>query len=61
MQRTYSFLRTRGASHLLGSSSMLLFVVDACVFGLLAGAVAVAAGASVGWAIALPAFVTRQS
>ena len=57
MQRTYSFLRTRGASHLLGSSSLLLFVVDACVFGLFAGAITVAAGGSVGWAIALGAVV----
>jgi hypothetical protein len=53
MQRTYSFLRSRSASHLLGSSSLLLFVVDACVFGLFAGAITVAAGGSVGWAIAL--------
>ncbi len=51
MRRTYSFLRSRGASHLLGSSSLLVFVVDACVFGLLAGAVVVAAGGSVAWAI----------
>ena len=27
------FLRVRSASHLLGSSSHLVFVVDACVFG----------------------------
>ena len=53
MQRTYSFLRTRNASHLLGSSSLLLFVVDACVFGLFAGAITVAGGGSIGWAIAL--------
>lgn len=51
MQRTYSFLRTRSASHLLGSSSILLFVVDACVFGLFAGAIVVTAGGAVGWAI----------
>ena len=51
MQRTYSFLRNRGASHLLGSSSLLVFVVDGCVFGLLAGAVVVASGGSVAWAI----------
>lgn len=52
MERTYSFLRTRGASHLLGSSALLLFVVTASVFGLFAGAVATAAGTAVGWAIA---------
>jgi hypothetical protein len=37
MERTYSFLRKRGASHLLGSSTLLLFFVDGCVFGLFAG------------------------
>ena len=52
MKQTYSFLRRRGASLLTGSSSMLLFVVDACVFGLFAGAIVVTAGGSVGWAIA---------
>lgn len=52
MKRTYSFLRVRGASHLLGSSSLLVFVVDACVFGLFAGAIVVAAGGAIGWAIA---------
>jgi hypothetical protein len=53
MKRTYSFLRIRGFSHLLGSSSLLVFVVDACVFGLFAGAIVVAAGGAVGWAIAV--------
>jgi hypothetical protein len=51
MQRTYSFLRIRGFSHLLGSSSLLVFVVDACVFGLFAGAIVVAVGGAIGWAI----------
>lgn len=52
MKQTYSFLRARSISHLLGSSSLLVFVVDACVFGLFAGAIVVAAGGAVGWAIA---------
>ena len=51
MKQTYSFLRARSISHLLGSSSLLVFVVDACVFGLFAGAIVVAAGGAVGWAI----------
>ena len=51
MKRTYSFLRTRSVSILLGSSSVLLFVVNACVFGLFAGAIVVSAGGAVGWAI----------
>jgi hypothetical protein len=51
MKRTYSFLRARSISHLLGSSSLLVFVVDACVFGLFAGAIVVAAGGAVGLAI----------
>jgi len=52
MERTYSFLRMRGASHLLGSSALLLFFVDGCVFGLFAGAIVVAVGGGDGWAIA---------
>jgi hypothetical protein len=52
MKQTYSFLRRRGVSVLTGSSSMLLFVVDACVFGLFAGAIVVTAGGALGWAIA---------
>lgn len=44
MKRTYSFLRLRGVSVLLGSSVLLLIVVNACVLGLLAGAVVVAVG-----------------
>ncbi|WP_461474807.1 hypothetical protein [Microbacterium sp. HJ5] len=51
-QRTYSFLRTRGFSHLFGSSFMLIIVVNACVLGLLAGSVVVASGGGIGWAIA---------
>lgn len=42
MKRTYSFLRIRGVSVLLGSSVLLLIVVNACVLGLLAGAVVIA-------------------
>lgn len=44
MKRTYSFLRIRGASVLLGSSVLLLIVVNACVLGLLAGSVVVSVG-----------------
>jgi hypothetical protein len=57
MKRTYSFLRTRSVSILLGSSSVLLFVVDACVFGLFAGAIVVSAGGVVGWAITVGVLV----
>lgn len=51
MKRTYSFLRPRGPSILIGSSVMLLIVVNACVVGLLAGSAVVAAGGAFGWAI----------
>lgn len=37
MKLTYSFLRRRSVSILLGSSVMLLIVVDSCVTGLLVG------------------------
>lgn len=53
MKRTYSFLRRRGPSILLGSSAMLLIVVNACVVGLLSGAVVLAAGGVFPWAIAV--------
>nr|WP_201471216.1 hypothetical protein [Microbacterium hydrocarbonoxydans] len=53
MKRTYSFLRPRRLSILLGSSVMLLIVVNACVVGMLVGSVAVAAGGAFAWAIAL--------
>lgn len=53
MKRTYSFLRQRGASILLGSSAMLLIVVNSCVLGLLAGSAVVAGGGALGWAIGL--------
>lgn len=51
--RTYSFLRPRSLSHLLGSSFMLIIVVNACVLGLLLGGVIVAVGGSEAWAIAV--------
>lgn len=51
--RTYSFLRRRSISHLFGSSFMLMIVVNACVLGLLAGGVVLAAGGADGWAIAV--------
>ena len=57
MRLTYSFLRTRSVSIPLGSSSVLLFVVNACVFGLFAGAIVVSAGGAVGWAIAVGVLV----
>ncbi|WP_372967481.1 hypothetical protein [Microbacterium sp.] len=44
MKRTYSFLRPRGVSILLGSSVMLLIVVNACVVGLLVGSAIIAGG-----------------
>ncbi|MBD8022434.1 hypothetical protein [Microbacterium gallinarum] len=52
LELTYSFLRRRSVSHLFGSSAMLIAVVNACVSGLLAGSVLVAAGQATGWAIA---------
>lgn len=52
MERTYSFLRRRSVfSHLFGSSPVLIMVVNACVYGLLAGAL-VDVVAEVGWAVA---------
>jgi len=53
MKRTYSFLRPRSVSILLGSSVMLLIVVNACVVGLLIGCVIVAAGGQLDWAVAI--------
>ncbi|WP_205791329.1 hypothetical protein [Microbacterium sulfonylureivorans] len=50
-QRTYSFLRTRGFSHLFGSSFMLILVVNACVVGLFLGGAILAAGGLMGWAV----------
>ena len=57
MKLTYSFLRARSVSVLLGSSGLLLIVVNACVFGLFAGAIVVSAGGAVGWAIVAGALV----
>jgi hypothetical protein len=51
MELTYSFLRHRRASVLVGSSVMLLLVVNACVVGLLAGAMVMTFGGEIGWAI----------
>ncbi|MBO0980393.1 hypothetical protein [Microbacterium sp. SD291] len=53
MKRTYSFLRPRGASVLLGSSALLLIVVNACVVGLLVGSATIAAGGGFDWAMRL--------
>jgi hypothetical protein len=53
MKQTYSFLRQRGGSILVGSSVTLLVIVDACVFGLFAGAVVASAGGTIGWAVAI--------
>lgn len=51
---TYSFLRSRPqSSHLFGSSMVLILVVNACVDGLLAGAVVEAVTGSEAWAIAV--------
>jgi uncharacterized membrane protein SpoIIM required for sporulation len=51
MKQTYSFLRRRSVSILLGSSVMLLIVVNACVAGLLVGCAVVASGGTLGWAV----------
>lgn len=51
MKQTYSFLRPRSVSVLIGSSSMLLFVVDGFVFGLFAGAAVTVGGGSAAAAI----------
>jgi hypothetical protein len=54
MDRTYSFLRRRSTfSHLGGSSMVLILVVNACVLGLLSGALVVSASGAVGWAVAV--------
>ena len=51
--RTYSFLRPRSdASQVLGSSMMLIIVVNACVDGLLIGGLLVSLTGSIGWAVA---------
>ncbi|WP_306233444.1 hypothetical protein [Agrococcus beijingensis] len=53
MDRTYSFLRTRSSfSHLVGSSMLLILVVNACVYGFFVGALVVSASGAVGWAVA---------
>ncbi len=53
MDQTYSFLRPRrSVSHLFGSSTVLIVVVNACVDGLLTGALVVSGSGSVGWAVA---------
>lgn len=53
MKRTYSFLRPRRLSILLGSSVMLLIVVNACVVGMLVGSAVIAGGGAFAGAIAL--------
>jgi len=50
MKQTYSFLRPRSLSIFLGSSVMLLIVVNACVAGLLVGAAVISAGGAFEWA-----------
>lgn len=51
--RTYSFLRPRSdASQVLGSSMMLIIVVNACVDGLLVAGLLVSLTGSIGWAVA---------
>jgi hypothetical protein len=53
MHQTYSFLRPgRTLSHLFGSSMVLIVVVNACVDGLLTGALVVSGTGSVAWAVA---------
>jgi membrane protein YdbS with pleckstrin-like domain len=52
-RRTYSFIRRRGLSHIVGSSVVLIVLVNACVFGLFTGALASALGIAVGGAIAI--------
>ncbi|MGM1029292.1 MAG: hypothetical protein ACQEWM_05385 [Actinomycetota bacterium] len=53
MDRTYSFIVRRSSlNHLLASSMVLIVVVNACVDGLLVGAVVVTATGAVGWAVA---------
>ncbi|MCR2810805.1 MULTISPECIES: hypothetical protein [unclassified Microbacterium] len=52
MKHTYAFLRPRSVSVLVGSSAMLLVVVNACVSGLLVGAIVVSSGGTLGWAVA---------
>ncbi|WP_311258748.1 hypothetical protein [Microbacterium sp. WCS2018Hpa-9] len=53
MKRTYSFLRPRSVSILLGSSVMLLIVVNACVAGLLVASAIIAGGGAFAWAASL--------
>ena len=53
MKQTYSFLRQRGASILIGSSVMLLIVVNACVIGLFAGSAIISAGGAFEGAVAV--------
>ena len=50
---TYSFLRRRSLTHLLGSSAMLIVVVTAVLVGLLAGGIVAATGGSRGAATAV--------
>lgn len=53
LEQTYSFiLRRSSLHHLLASSMVLIVVVNACVEGLLVGAVVVTLTGSVGWSVA---------
>jgi len=44
MRRTYSFILVEGASHVLGSSFMLVFTVNGLLLGLLGASIVAAAG-----------------
>lgn len=53
LDQTYSFIVRRSAlNHMLASSMVLIVVVNACVDGLLVGAVVVTLTGAVGWAVA---------
>jgi hypothetical protein len=54
MDLTYSLLRPRNLSVLVGSSFTLLIVVNACVFGLLAVAIVISSGGATRW-VSVPA------
>ncbi|KRA23429.1 hypothetical protein ASD65_02615 [Microbacterium sp. Root61] len=53
MERTYSFLRRRSASHLIGSSNTLMMVVNAVVVGLTAGSLTAVTTGSLAASIAV--------
>ena len=57
LDQTYYFFRGRGISQLIGSSELLIVVVNACVLGLFTGGLVVGLGGQMGWAIAAGAAV----